>query len=424
MMSAPASRYWRWMSRDDVGPRQHQHVVVALEVVAVRGEALAAEVALLEPVPLNHRAHRAVEDGDAVGRAVGRDTHELSSQSSVFSGNVPRCRWPSSAVPLSGRICGQAGSDPPATSTVNGSPERRAPTRTVTSSKPARGQQLAQPVVAEAEPLVAELRADPGFVVLAEDRGRARGRRDAGSRRASASAASGGSAWWSACDSSATSTERSFERQPLELAALPDDVLDLAARRPSPARAPARPADRSTAMTRRAQRAASIVRYPSPQPRSATSAAAAAGRARATRPPSSGPGTSCRRSLPPPCCEEALLPHPPHFLEPRIVGARRRASVRVELGREPGPERRARARRTASASGARRYQVNVPARSSTTRPASRSRPRWRDTPDCARPRTAVSSETFSASRDRTRSSRSRTGVAEQPQQRRTPLSYP
>ena len=51
---------------DDVGPRQHEQVVVALQVARVGGEPLAAEVGLGEAVALHHRAHRAVEDEDAV----------------------------------------------------------------------------------------------------------------------------------------------------------------------------------------------------------------------------------------------------------------------------------------------------------------------------------------------------------------------
>ena len=51
---------------DDLRLRQHQQVVVALQVVRVVGEALAAIVGLVEPVALDHRAHGAVEDQDAL----------------------------------------------------------------------------------------------------------------------------------------------------------------------------------------------------------------------------------------------------------------------------------------------------------------------------------------------------------------------
>ncbi len=51
---------------DHVRPRQHEHVAVALEVVRMPGELLAAEVRLLELVALDHRAHRAVQDQEAL----------------------------------------------------------------------------------------------------------------------------------------------------------------------------------------------------------------------------------------------------------------------------------------------------------------------------------------------------------------------
>ena len=52
---------------DDVGPRQHEHVAVALEVARMVREAVAAEVGLRQLVALDHRPHRAVEDQDAFG---------------------------------------------------------------------------------------------------------------------------------------------------------------------------------------------------------------------------------------------------------------------------------------------------------------------------------------------------------------------
>ena len=53
--------------RDDVGPRQDQHVEVALEIVAVMPEPLAAKIRLGELTTLNHRPHRAIEDENALG---------------------------------------------------------------------------------------------------------------------------------------------------------------------------------------------------------------------------------------------------------------------------------------------------------------------------------------------------------------------
>ena len=47
------------------GWRQHQEIVVALEIVAKILEALAAIAGLVEPVALDHGAHGAVEDQDA-----------------------------------------------------------------------------------------------------------------------------------------------------------------------------------------------------------------------------------------------------------------------------------------------------------------------------------------------------------------------
>jgi hypothetical protein len=70
---------------DDVGPRQAQEVVVALEVFRVGRKALAAIVGLGELAPLHHGAHGAVEDQDALrqqgaqfGAAVGLPMLALS----------------------------------------------------------------------------------------------------------------------------------------------------------------------------------------------------------------------------------------------------------------------------------------------------------------------------------------------------------
>ena len=46
------------------GRDEHQQIVVALEIARMRLEALAAEIGLAQPVPLDHRPHRAVEDED------------------------------------------------------------------------------------------------------------------------------------------------------------------------------------------------------------------------------------------------------------------------------------------------------------------------------------------------------------------------
>ena len=52
---------------DDVGPRQHEQVVVALQIARMVREALAAEIGLSELVALDHRPHRAVENQKAFG---------------------------------------------------------------------------------------------------------------------------------------------------------------------------------------------------------------------------------------------------------------------------------------------------------------------------------------------------------------------
>jgi len=51
---------------DDLGLRERQQLVVALDVVPEVGEALAAVGRLVEPVALDHGPHRAVEDQDPV----------------------------------------------------------------------------------------------------------------------------------------------------------------------------------------------------------------------------------------------------------------------------------------------------------------------------------------------------------------------
>ena len=53
---------------DDIRPCQHEHVVVALKIVPVLREASAAEIGFAELPALDHRAHRAVKDDDALGK--------------------------------------------------------------------------------------------------------------------------------------------------------------------------------------------------------------------------------------------------------------------------------------------------------------------------------------------------------------------
>ena len=51
---------------NDLGPRQQQQVVVALQIVLMIGEARIAKVALFQPVALNHCAHGAIKDENAL----------------------------------------------------------------------------------------------------------------------------------------------------------------------------------------------------------------------------------------------------------------------------------------------------------------------------------------------------------------------
>ena len=57
---------------DEIGAREGQQVVGAVEVAGVVAEALAPERALVEPLALDHRPHGAVEHEDAAVQ-VGED---------------------------------------------------------------------------------------------------------------------------------------------------------------------------------------------------------------------------------------------------------------------------------------------------------------------------------------------------------------
>ncbi len=73
---------------DRVGLRQDQQVVVALLVVAVVLEPLAAEVRLAQPEPLDHRAHRAVEDEDLLRGALTQGVRDLGTVDGGEVGHV------------------------------------------------------------------------------------------------------------------------------------------------------------------------------------------------------------------------------------------------------------------------------------------------------------------------------------------------
>ena len=65
-MSAPGRQVLLVDLLDDVGPGELQQLVVALQVLGVVLEALAAVVGLGQLVALDHRAHGAVDDQDAL----------------------------------------------------------------------------------------------------------------------------------------------------------------------------------------------------------------------------------------------------------------------------------------------------------------------------------------------------------------------
>ena len=56
---------------DHIRPDQGQQFVVALQILAVAGEALAAEIRLAQLVALDHGAHGAVQDQDALAQQSG-----------------------------------------------------------------------------------------------------------------------------------------------------------------------------------------------------------------------------------------------------------------------------------------------------------------------------------------------------------------
>src|SRR5882757_2856349 len=50
---------------DDIGLRQHQNVIVTLEIAPVRTETVTPEGTLIQPVLLDHGAHGTIEQYDA-----------------------------------------------------------------------------------------------------------------------------------------------------------------------------------------------------------------------------------------------------------------------------------------------------------------------------------------------------------------------
>ena len=75
---------------NDRGLREREEVVVALQRLRPVGEAIAAEVGLVERVALDHRAHRAIEDEDAVGEELAETVGAVGHGSDVDLGKGTR----------------------------------------------------------------------------------------------------------------------------------------------------------------------------------------------------------------------------------------------------------------------------------------------------------------------------------------------
>ena len=165
--------------------------------------------------------------------------------------------------------------------------------------------------------------------------------------------------------------------------------------------------DRSMPTTRLAQCADSTDKYPSPQAMSATSTGGSSRPSARDHAAQLRPGTNCAAVGA--VDVEVLLSEADHFLQPRLVAAHRRRVRRLgKLRLQRGPQARQTRRRAGQGRGDRTKSRRRALRRRARLPSSRRR--WRDTPDCAMPSTAVSSVTFSrpcfpAS---TRSSRRRT----------------
>jgi hypothetical protein len=67
MMSAPASMKARWISSITSGCVIESRSLLPCRGLTVVGEGLPAVGLLVETIALDHRAHRAVEDRDALG---------------------------------------------------------------------------------------------------------------------------------------------------------------------------------------------------------------------------------------------------------------------------------------------------------------------------------------------------------------------
>ena len=157
MMSRRPRDTASWMPCDDVGPRQH---AAGRCCRADRGRWAAKrsprKSASVELVALDHGAHRAIDEQQpALTRFLqlqgGRTRHRTPPRADVRRPSALRAA-PPALRPL-------------ATSTVNGSPFKRAPTSTRTSSSPARKSQSSSDSSRKPEPAVAEPLAHPVLAV-------------------------------------------------------------------------------------------------------------------------------------------------------------------------------------------------------------------------------------------------------------------
>ena len=234
---------------NDVGAREDEQIVVPLEIARVPAQSLAAKVRFGRRVPLDHRPHRAIEDQDPVREQL---VELLSNGHFCFlAGSLVfvMFSW------LRGGTWFRAGGD----EHREGIPGLARADADAHVPKPGRRQQPRQLLVAEAERLVAELGPHPLFRVRSEIEDQDTTARNRDPRGLDDGARRDPAAWCSACDSSATSTLSSFTGS---FSSSPrfQMTFETRRRRASPLARSSTTADRSTAMTRAAQRDASIVR--------------------------------------------------------------------------------------------------------------------------------------------------------------------
>ena len=205
---------------DVVGLRQDEQIAVALEVVRVIARSASPrKSASVSFEPLDHRAHRAVEHENALGRA---------------SASMSRCQLDEVSVAIryalrpATRLC-----VPLAMSTVNGSPARREPTRHLDV-----GQSGARRAARAGRRRRSPSQRSPSCSRTQLRRARAgrapaHGRRAAATRTASATARAGSGGMVQRLRQQRDIHRRVVERQLFELAALPRDVRRRAGAPPS-----------------------------------------------------------------------------------------------------------------------------------------------------------------------------------------------